>query len=344
MSSTNVKESTQTGFLTYDRTIGLAAMEGRGFYCPADMTLGADGKIYVANRSNHALPQGVRVTILDLEENFYGVFGSIGREPGQFIWATGLASDSKGTIYLSDIETNMISVFDAEGNYQSRWGAYGVDEGQLDGPSGIAFDAEDNLYVVDSHNSRVQKFTKDGGFLSSFGSYGAGEGEMNLPWGITVDPKGDVYVADWRNDRIQRFSPSGEFLAEFGESGNGDGQFNRPTSVAVDADGYMYVADWGNERVQVLDSKGGFVQKLRGEATLSKWAEEFLDANAEEAEARARSNLEPVLDFVAGNPHEESSLVEKYFWAPVAVELDAENRLYVTEANRQRIQVYVRSS
>ncbi len=167
---------------------------------------------------------------------------------------------------------------------------------------------------------------------------------MDLPWGITVGPKGDVYVADWRNDRIQRFSPSGEFLAEFGESGNGDGQFNRPTSVAVDTDGYMYMADWGNERVQILDSKGGFVQKLRGEATLSKWAEEFLNANTEEAEARARSNLEPVLDFVSGNPHEESSHVEKYFWAPVAVELDAENRLYVTEANRHRIQVYVRSS
>jgi DNA-binding beta-propeller fold protein YncE len=344
MSSTHVEKTMQTGFLTYDRTLGITAMDGRGLYFPADMTFGADGNIYVANRSNYAVSQGIRVTILDLEENFYSVFGSKGREPGQFIWAIGIASDSKGMIYLSDAETNMISVFDADGNYQSRWGTYGADEGQFDGLSGIAFDAEDNLYVVDSDNSRVQKFTKDGGFLFSFGSYGAGEGEMNLPWGITVDPKGDVYVADWRNDRIQRFSPSGEFLAEFGESGNGDGQFNRPTNVAVDADGYMYVADWGNERVQVLDSKGGFVQKLRGEATLSKWAEEFMKGNAEEAEARARANLEPVLDFVSGNPHEESSHVEKYFWAPVAVELDAENRLYVTETNRHRIQVYARAS
>ena len=126
MSSTNVRESKQTDFLSYDRTMGLAAMEGRGLYFPADMTLGANGKIYVANRSNHPVPRGVRVTILDLEENFYKVFGSFGREPGQFIWATGLASDSKGAIYLSDIETNMISVFDAEGNYQSRWGTYGA--------------------------------------------------------------------------------------------------------------------------------------------------------------------------------------------------------------------------
>ena len=165
---------------------------------------------------------------------------------------------------------------------------------------------------------------------------------MDLPWGITVGPKGDVYVADWRNDRIQRFSPSGEFLAEFGESGNGDGQFNRPTSVAVDTDGYMYMADWGNERVQILDSKGGFVQKLRGEATLSKWAEEFLNANTEEAEARARSNLEPVLDFVSGNPHEESSHIEKLFWGPASVKLDGAGRLYVTETNRHRVQVYQR--
>ena len=51
----------------------------------ADITFGADGKIYVANRSKYGIPQAVRVTILDLEENFYRVFGSKGREPGQFI-------------------------------------------------------------------------------------------------------------------------------------------------------------------------------------------------------------------------------------------------------------------
>jgi DNA-binding beta-propeller fold protein YncE len=158
-----------------------------------------------------------------------------------------------------------------------------------------------------------------------------------------VDSKNDVYVADWRNDRIEKFSSDGEFLRSYGTSGRGDGQFNRPSGVAVDGEGYIYVADWGNERVQVLDPEGGFVMKLRGAATVSKWAEEFLNANVEEAEARAKADLEPALEQFGGDPHEESAHTEKFFWGPVSVKLDDEGRLYVTDSNRHRIQIYERA-
>jgi hypothetical protein len=103
------------------------------------------------------------------------------------------------------------------------------------------------------------------------------------------------------------------------------------------------VADWGNERVQVLDSQGGFVMQLRGEATLSKWAENFLSINVEEAAARATANLEPEVDYFVADPHEESSHIEKLFWSPVSVKLDSQERLYVTETSRHRVQVYRRS-
>ena len=65
--------------------------------------------------------------------------------------------------------------------------------------------------------------------------------------------------------------------------------------------------------------------------------------NVEEAEARARANLEPKIDFFDDDPHEESSHIEKYFWAPVSVKLDGAGRLYVTESNRHRIQIYARA-
>ena len=61
------------------------------------------------------------------------------------------------------------------------------------------------------------------------------------------------------------------------------------------------------KRVQVLNSDGGFVQKLRGEATLSAWAANFLSVNVEEGEARSRANLEPEIDYFVDEPHEESS-------------------------------------
>ena len=56
------------------------------------------------------------------------------------------------------------------------------------------------------------------------------------------------------------------------------------------------------KRLQILDPDGGFVAKYRGQATLSKWAEDFLATNVEEAEARARSNLEPELKWTDYSP------------------------------------------
>jgi hypothetical protein len=112
--------------------------------------------------------------------------------------------------------------------------------------------------------------------------------------------------------------------------------------VAVDPDGYLYIADWGNERLQVLGPDGSFQANLKGQATLSKWAEEFINVNPDEKETRAMANLIPHLPSHLKTPHHISSQTESYFWGPVSVKLDHAGRLYVVEANRHRVQVYQR--
>ena len=94
----------------------------------------------------------------------------------------------------------------------------------------------------------------------------------------------------------------------------------------------------------MLDAEGQFVTKLRGEATLSKWAENFLNINKEEAAARATADLEKEIDYPVKTPHEESSHIEKLFWSPVSVKLDKDGLLYVTETGRHRIQVFGRAA
>ena len=332
----------QTAFLRYSHTVGLSVMEGRGYYYPVDSVIDPDGNLCVLSRGLDADPRSIRVTVSDPDSEYLGSFVRSGEHEGGLVWPAGMAMDSRGRFFISDDHTHLISIFDSSRQFQSRWGTHGSEPGELNGPSGLAFDGDDNLYVVDHLNHRVQKFTPEGAFLLAFGSEGSGDGQLNLPWGVTVAPNGDVYVADWRNDRVQRFSPDGRFVAAYGTSGRGDGELRRPAGVAVDGDGYIYVADWGNERVQVLDPDGGFVVGLRGESGLSKWAQEFMAANAEEAEARSRSDLEKEIELRVDDPHEKSSHIEKLFWGPASVKLDSAGRLYVTEMNRHRVQVYER--
>ncbi len=333
----------ETGRLTYSHTIGLSTMEGRGFYYPVDTLCASDGRLYTISRSLEGDTRGVRVTVYDIDSEYYGAFASFGEGAGQFIWPVAIAQSGAGHIYISDEEKNVVTGLDTSGSVVHHWGETGDAPGQLDGPAGLAFDAEDTLYVADQHNHRVQKFTPEGGFIACFGSRGSGEGEFCLPWGLTVSPDGFLYVADWQNDRVQKLTLEGEFVASLGGSGRGEGQLFRPSAVAVDADGFAHVADWGNERVVVFAPGGSHAQTIRGDATDSKWAEAFLSINLEEAAARERANMEPEIDFFNDDPHEVSSHIEKYFWAPTSVKLDGDGRMYVTESNRHRVQIYERN-
>ncbi len=330
----------RTARLTYSRTIGVAAMQGRGFYYPWSVAVADDGRIFVLGRGSDSDPRGVRVTVMTLEEEYLGTFGSFGTKDGQAIWNAGIAIDSRQRLFTSDDHLNRIMVRTLDGELLDTWGETGTEDGQLNGPNGLAFNSNDELLVVDHLNGRVQKFAPDGKHLATFAEFGAGDGQLNLPWGACVDTADNVYVADWGNDRIVKFSADGEFAASFGSSGRGEGEFNAPSSVCVDADGYIYVADWGNQRIQVLDPEGGFVQLNRGQATLSKWAQEFLDTNVEERDVRAKANLELDIEFNTDDPHEESAHIEKLFWGPTALTLDNDGHLLVVDSNRHRLQVF----
>ena len=196
--------------------------------------------------------------------------------------------------------------------------------GGLSRPSGLAFDDEDNLYVSDAGNNRIQKFTGDGEFLMTWGSEGSDEGQLRMPWGITLDDENNVYVSDWGNDRVQKFTSDGEFLMSVGSSGSGDGQVRHPSGVAVDRGGDIYVADWANDRVQVFDPKGNYQLKFTGDATLSKWGLESILGSPDFARERHRASLEP----------------ERRLWHPNSVRVDSEDRIFIVDTTRHRLQIY----
>lgn len=321
--------------IKYGYTIGRGEQFGPGFTSPVFAARGEGNLLYVLCRASEYRPEGTRITVCTVDEEYVNAFArgvpaqgphTFNFDDGSLVWPTALAFDRDWNVYVTDEWLNRISIFTKDGDFIGKWEERpGTGDGELNRPSGLAFDADENVYIVDSGNHRVQKFTKDGRFLAKWGTQGSGPGEFNMPWGIALDREGHVYIADWRNDRIQKFSPDGQFLMQCGRSGSGDGELNRPSGVAVDKDGVIYVADWLNNRLQVFDAEGHFVTARTGDATISKWGKEKLDANPEMWEERERAyGLER----------------EKDFWGPTGVTVDDEGRIFVTESARNRIQVY----
>jgi hypothetical protein len=103
------------------------------------------------------------------------------------------------------------------------------------------------------------------------------------------------------------------------------GSLKGPSGVAVDSDGDVYVTDWGNHRVQIYAADGHYITALVGDAQeLSPWAQEYIGANPDIIKARRRADLEP----------------EWRFRRPVAVNVDADDRIIVLESLRHRLQIY----
>ncbi len=314
----------------YSHSIGRNEFAGTGFRNPVDMAIGEDDIIYIANRSYENRPDGIRISVVSMDEEYISEFGSYGEDPGQFVWPTALALDDRGNVYLADEWLNRISIYTGDGEFVRSWGRSGSGNGELDRPAGLAING-DTIFITDSRNHRVQKFSLDGSYIGQFGSFGSGEGELNMPWGIGLDKDGNVYVADWRNDRIQEFTADGEWRASFGQSGSAVGQFNRPNGVAVDAEGDIYVADWLNNRVQVLSPEGRFITELKGDHALSQWGRDKLLSNPDMIRQRALA--------LAANPTYEKELAH-----PCAVKVDSQGRVAILDHTRGRVQIYTKSA
>ncbi len=70
----------------------------------------------------------------------------------------GVATDSRGNIYVADALFHVVQIFDAEGNFLYSFGRQGQDKGEFWMPAGIYIDEQDYIYVADSYNARIQIF------------------------------------------------------------------------------------------------------------------------------------------------------------------------------------------
>lgn len=99
---------------------------------------------------------GSRIQVLDIEGKVLHCF-STGLMAG-YLNEIGMAVDSDGKIYLSNIDQSKFRVFDQDGHVQTEFGARGSRRGEFYNPAAMWIDAQDRMYVSDEGNRRVQVF------------------------------------------------------------------------------------------------------------------------------------------------------------------------------------------
>lgn len=88
-------------------------------------------------------------------------FGSAGNLPGRFNLVSGIVTDDKGNIYVTDILRCTVSVFDKEFKFQAQLSQRGLGPGDLIAPSELVIDKSGKLYVSQSRNRGISVFRVD---------------------------------------------------------------------------------------------------------------------------------------------------------------------------------------
>jgi DNA-binding beta-propeller fold protein YncE len=169
---------------------------------------------------------------------------------GELSQPRGIATDSKGNLWVVDFGHAKIQSFDPELKPLQSFGKSGQEPGEFRDPCGIAIGPDDRIYVADTWNGRVQVFSADGHFEREWAK------EFFGPRGIAVDKQGNVFLTDTGNGRIFKFTPTGEEIWRVGTKGSGIGQFKEPVGIVLGAESRIYVADGANQRIVVLDPSG----------------------------------------------------------------------------------------
>ena len=269
--------------------VGAAA----SFNMPNGMAIDAAGNLYVNDTGNETIR---KITPAGVVSTLAGAVGSPGSTDGtgsaaRFNALAGIASDSIGTLYVTDSEDQTIRKITPAGVVTTLAGILGS-VGARDGPAAaalfnhptsIAIDAAGTLYVTDSQNDAVRAITPAGivsTIAGSPGISGSADGigaaaRFNDSFAISTDSQSNLYVSDGFNNTIRKITVGGNVTTLAGSAsimGAVDGQssaasFDEPYGITADPTGNLYVADVNNATIRKI-TPGGLVSTFAGTAKI----------------------------------------------------------------------------
>ena len=163
---------------------------------------------------------------------------------GHFQNAETFSINSKGIIYISDIETNQIFAYDTLGNSLNYTGGFGWSTSAFDIPVDV-FATSLNVYVTDKNNHRIQRLDNDLNFISELITRvkDNNESSFGYPLSAATSNLGELYVLDSENIRIIKFNIFGKYISNFGSYNYGKYKLKSPTKLAISSNNDIYVLD-----------------------------------------------------------------------------------------------------
>jgi sugar lactone lactonase YvrE len=243
---------------------------------PSAVTVTPDGAIYIADTGNNVVrridPTTGNITIaaggatttcptaLDTFGN-----GCLGTQ-AKLSAPAGLASDSRGNVYIADTGNNTIRELTPAGYIFAIGGPV------FSAPTALQVDSNSNIFVADTGHNNIAEIPSTGSVVTiagngqngSSGNGGAATAaSLSGPTGLALDAAGDLYIADTGNHVIRMVNAAGTIntvAGTLGQSGSGTlpASVNTlllklPGGVAATTSGKLYVLDSGNNRAYTID-------------------------------------------------------------------------------------------
>ena len=180
--------------------------------------------------------------------------------PFQLLGPYGMATDSKGRLYVGDQKVGAVFIFNTEtkdvemirNGFEAHFGLI----------NGVAVDDDDRVFVSDGKQGKVLIFNAKHQVADQI------KGLVD-PVGLAIDKDNRLlYVVDTQQDLVLVYDADTlKQVRSIGTPGkkhtlSGPGQFALPSDVAVDKDGNVYVTDTLNWRVEIFDANGNYIKQF----------------------------------------------------------------------------------